>query len=331
MTRKLINLSLLLLLAWPVSAGVHKTSGKNTAAGKAAAAKPAAAKPVPTKAGPGNTVETKAGEVKASIWDGIPQHNIRTADIAVYTPVTGITTAQDTYDIFAPFDGRIEELHSDLFSFASQTTILTRMVSTEMAALLDSSSEESRKQTERRWQDVYSYTEIKPEIQGVVTNIYVEPGTRVNKGDRLFTIAKKVVIIGRNTEPLYSRLSGGLTANVEHARDPGAKFETKLVNFLSIKGSRLINRLWLEVTDLKDGIKIGEQFNGILFVGKSANTMLVPRLHILESGGRRFLITEIQTGLETAEETEILGHSSLYLEPFRPATEAKDGKDKKAR
>lgn len=302
MKRKPLNAALLLLLCSPA-----------LGAGPAAPAK-AAPRPAPA----------------AAPWEGAAQHSIKTGDIAVYTPVTGISTAQETYDIFAPFDGRIEELHTELFSFATTKTVLARMVSTEMAALLDSSSAESVKQTKRRWQDVYSYTEVKPETQGVVTNVYIEPRTRVNKGDRLFTVAKKVVIIGRNTEPLYSKLAAGMTARVKHARTD-EEFDTLLVNFLAIKGANLTNRLWLEVTDLGRGIKIGEQFNGTLLVGKSANTMLVPRGHIIDSGGKRFLITEIKTGLETGEETEILGHSSIYLEPTGRGGATQDGKNKKDR
>jgi len=310
MKRNTLNLALALLLAAPALAAGQSAPGRSAKA----PARPAAAKPAPA----------------APDWENAAQRSIRTGDIAVYTPVTGISTAQETYDIFAPFDGRVEELHTELFSFATTKTVLARMVSTEMAALLDSSSAESQKQTKRRWQDVYSYTEIKPETQGVVTNVYIEPRTRVNKGDRLFTVAKKVVIIGRNTEPLYSALAPGMTATVTHARTE-AKFDTVLVNFLAVKGTRRTNRLWLEVTDLGRGIKIGEQFNGSLLVGKSSNAMLVPRGHIIDSGGKRFLVTEIKTGLETEEETEILGHSSIYLEPPGTGDATQDGKNKKTR
>lgn len=297
MKRKLLNAAAALLLAAPALAQ------------KAPASAPAPAEPPD--------------------WKAAVQGAIKTGDITVVTPVTGVTTAQETYDVFAPFDGRVEEIHTELFSFATVKTTLARMVSTEMAALLDSSTEDSRKQTARRWKDVYDYTEIKPETQGVVTNVYAEPRTKVNKGDRLFTIAKKVVVIGRNTEPLYSALAAGMTAKVSHART-GEEFDTRLVNFLKLKGSPLHNRLWLEVVDLKDGIKIGEQFDGTLFVGTSENAMLVPRTHLVSAGGKRFLITEVKTGLETAEETEILGHSSVYLQP-PGAVEAKDGKTKKIR
>jgi hypothetical protein len=312
MKRNLINSVLLLALACPAFA--------------AGPAKPPAA----PKAAPASVQKAEAA---ASPWESAPQHSIRTGEIVVYTPVTGISTAQETYDIFAPFDGRVEEVQTEMFSFVTPKSILARMVSTEMAALLDSSSEESRKQTERRWQDVYSFSEVKPETEGVVTNVYIEPRTRVNKGDRLFTVAKKVVVIGKNTETLYSRLAPGMTAKVKHLRTE-AEFDTTLINFLRVKGAPGFYRLWLEVKDLKNGVKIGEQFDGSLFIGKSENAMLVPRRHIIDSGGKRFLVTEITTGLETAEETEILGHSSLYLEaPFTAAQapEAKDGKTKKVR
>lgn len=303
MTRKLINA--LPLLALPL-----------LAAGPRPAARPAAAPEARALAGP-------------------EQHSIKIGDIAVYTPVTGITTAQETYDVFAPFDGRLEEVRAELFEFVTPKTVLARMVSGEMAALLDSSTAEERKQTERRWQDVYSYTDVKPETGGIITNVYVQPKTVVGKGDRLFTVAKKVVIIGRNTEPLFSALAAGMRAEMGHVRNPDDTFDTKLASFIRLKDSPHFNRLWLEVTDLKQGIKIGEQFKGTLTVGKSSGAMLVPRGHIVNSGGRRFLITEITTGLETDEETEILGHTSVYLAPEYPGAgakaEAKDGKDKKSR
>ena len=308
MTRKLINALPLLALAL-LAAGPRPPAAK-------ADAKPAAA--------PAAARETRA-------LAGPVQHAIRIGDIAVYTPVTGITTAQETYDVFAPFDGRLEEVQAELFEFVTPKTVLARMVSTEMAALLDSSTADSRKQTERRWQDVFNYTDVKPETEGIVTNVYVRPKTVVGKGDRLFTVAKKVVIIGRNTEPLFSALSAGLTAEMGHVRNPDDTFVTKLTSFIRLKDSPNLNRLWLEVTDMKQGIKIGEQFKGTLTVGKSSGAMLVPRGHIVESGGKRFLITEITTGLETDEETEILGHTSVYLAPEYPGAEAKDGKTKKSR
>ncbi len=261
-------------------------------------------------------------------WAAAPGHTIKIGNIKVVSPVTGISTAQDTYDVFAPFDGRVEDVEAELFGFVRKKTLLARMVSTDMAALLDASPD-SQKLTEQRWKDIYKYTEIKPETEGVISDVYVKPGDRVSKGDRLFTVAKKVIIIGRNTAPLYSALAAGMKASVTHVRT-GARFDATLTNFLPVKGDPRTDRLWLQVNDLRAGIKIGEQFDGTLLVGESKHTMLVPRGDLIESGGRLFLVTEVKPGLQTADEVELLGHTSLYLEP-QTAAGADNGKDKKDR
>jgi hypothetical protein len=320
MTRKLINAAAALLLAAPAAAGQKAAPSARTQAkpAPAAVAAPAAA--------------AAPQETAAPPWLQVPaaeQKNIKKADIEVYTPVSGITTAQSTYDVFAPFDGRVEDMQAELFEYVTPKTMLARMVSTEMAALLDSATEDERKQTERRWEEMYKYVPINPQTAGIVTNIYVSPKTKVNKGDRLFTVARKVVVIGRNTEAVYSKLAKGMTAELAYARNPEIKLQTVLSDFIPLKNSPTFSRMWLEVTDLRDGIKIGEQFDGRLFVGRSSDTMLVPRGDIVVYGGRRFLVTEILPGLETADEVEVLGHSSVFL--GRPEQDQKDGKTKKDR
>ena len=253
------------------------------------------------------------------------EREIRTGSIEVYTPVTGVTTAQETYDVFAPFDGRVEEVHVELFNFVTPQTTLGRIVSKEMAALLDSTTEGGRKQTERRWQDVYKYYDIKPEAQGVVTNIYTSQKTPVYKGDRLFTVAKKVILIGKNTAPLYSKLATEMTADIQHYRT-AEKFKTRLTNFIRLKDSVYYNRLWLEVLDLRTGIRIGEQFDGSLFVGSKTGTRLVPRKNLLEKNGKKYLLLEVETGLITEEEAEINQTSNHYLEIKDHLKETEDGK-----
>jgi len=259
------------------------------------------------------------------------QKNIKKGTIEVYTPVSGIATAQDTYEVFATFDGRVEDLQVELFDFVTPKTLLARMVSTEMAALLDSSTEGERRQTEQHWEELYKFFPVRPENQGIITNIYVSPKTKVNKGDRLFTIARKVVVIGRNTGALYDPLAKGMTAELADARDPDRKLRTVLRDFIPIKSSPRFSRLWLDVADIREGIRIGQQFDGRLLVGKSEDTMLVPRGDLIEYGGRRFMLTEVTTGLETADEVELLGHTSLYLSQAPSAPEKSDGKTKKDR
>lgn len=323
--------AVLLLLAVPLAAQTARPAKKPAARKAAAKAAPAPAAQPAAPALP----EELAGSLQtlpaSANWldiDGLFQKSMKVGDIEVKTPVSGVTTAQDTYDIFAPFDGRVEDMQADLFQRVTPQTEICRMVSTEMAALLDASTEEDRRQTERRWKDVYQYHPVKPESAGVLTNIYVKPHTRVLRGDRLFTVARKVVMIGRNTQPLYSKLAKGMPAVIESRRDRDEKYQAALADFVVFKSSPLFNRLWLEVPDTKEGIRIGEPYEGELTVGYSSKAMLLPRQELLEHGGRRFMLVEIKTGLETEEELEILDRTPVYLAPAR---KKQDGQPQKQR
>ena len=161
---------------------------------------------------------TGAVQAEPPIIVGNTDQEIKKVDLDVFTKVTGLTTAQDTYDVYAPFDGRVEDVMVELLDLVKADAVIARMVSSEMAALLDSSGEDSRKQTEKHWQGVYEYYSVKAESPGIVTNVYVKPKTRVYKGDRLFTVAKKVAIIGKNTEKLYASLAPGMTAELVYKK-----------------------------------------------------------------------------------------------------------------
>ena len=244
-----------------------------------------------------------------------PERELKESDIEVYGKITGIATAKDTYDVFAPFDGRVEEVLAELLDFVTPQTTTARLVSTEMAALLDATSPAERKQTEKRWQDVYKYYDVKPDEQGIILNVYIKPKDKVYKGDRLFTMARKVVIVGKNTEPLYSPLAPGMTAEMVYDGDKSIKLKTTLSSFLPLEGRPLYNRVWLEALDLRSGIRIGERFNGYIFVGRSENVRLAPRTAIIEKNGRKYLAIEVETGLTTETETELTKSGLHFLSP----------------
>lgn len=270
-----------------------------------------------------------APALSTKVTVGEQEEEIERGDLDVFVKITGLSTVQDTYDIYAPFDGRIEDVLTELFTLVTPDTILAHMVSTEMAALLDSSTDDSKKQTEKRWKNVYDYYTLKPEFQGVLTNIYVKPKDRIYKGSRLFTVARKVVIIGKNTEPLYAKLANDMTAELVYTKDPDIKLKGILTNFIRIKDSPYFNRLWLEVMDLKTGLRIGEQFNGYLTIGRSEDTLIVPRSALFEKFGRKYLIMEVETGLSNDKDIEVLKPGLHYIKPVIQKAEPQDGKAKK--
>ncbi len=231
--------------------------------------------------------------------------NIRGGDMILYSKISAISTTQSSYDVYAPFDGRIEEVHAELFDTVDKDTVLATEFTTELAAMMDSTPESGKKQTRRRWQDTFQQYFIKPEEKGIITRIHVSPNTKVVAGDRLFTVSRKVLLIGRNTEPIYNPLFEGMTAEVEHHRT-GDTFSAKLVRFIPIKDKPYYYRLWLEVTDIKKGMAIGEQYDGNLTVAKSIGTRIIDRTDLIRHNGKKYVIIEVETGLETEKEIELI-------------------------
>ena len=240
---------------------------------------------------------------------------IKKDDLQIYLPVSGVTTAQDTYDVYAPFDGRIEEIRVELFELIDKKTILAQTVSSEMAAVIDSSAKNSKRHMERRWGNHFKYHNIKIKTRGIICNVYVKPMEMVHKGDRLFTIAKKVVIVGKNTKPLYSKLKKNLSATMMYGRDKSFRLDTVLTNFLPLGDDSLYYRMWLEAKKLKNKIKIGERFNGFLFVGQVEDSWIVPTNALIKIKNKNYLVIEAETGLSSHNNVEILRFGNHYIIP----------------
>jgi len=237
------------------------------------------------------------------------------SDLEVYVPVTGVSAAFDEIDIMAPFDGRVEKIIAEQFDFVEKEEVLASMVSTEMAAMIDTSHGLSRKQMEKRWKGIFDYYPIKSQWRGVITTVYVEPKQKVLKDERLFTLARKVMIIAKNVKPIFSPLSTGLPAKMHYSRDKSVKFETKVSRFMPLAVNSFYYRLWLDIENLSDDIIVGARFNGFLFLGRVEDAVIVPKNHIIKVGKRKFMMIEIETGLADEKKAEIKKRINNYIKP----------------
>ncbi len=243
---------------------------------------------------------------------------IEKGDLEIYIPIEGITTAQDTFDVLAPFDGRIEEVRAELFDLVDKKEILSKMVSGKMAAMLDSSSGMSKRQMKRRWGEVFKLYDTRAMDRGIVTHVYVKSKDTVRKGERLFTIARKVVLIGKNIKPIYSPLKKGLPANMRYLKNKRFKLKSVLTKFLPLQPNSFYYRLWLDTGKLKNKTKIGERFTGYLFIGRVEDARIVPTKSLINIQNKKYLIIEVETGLVTPETTELIRSGNHYIIPERP-------------
>ncbi|PIS46571.1 MAG: hypothetical protein COT17_07965 [Elusimicrobia bacterium CG08_land_8_20_14_0_20_51_18] len=246
------------------------------------------------------------------------EKTIKIGDIVITAEIKGTPSAYETYDIHSPFDGRIDEVMAELFDKVDKKTVLGRMVTKDMAAILDTANAadpESKKDIVKRWKGTFDYYSITPEEPGIVTNVYIKPRTYVNKGDRLFTVAKRMQIIATNTEPIYSDLSIGMKSSMFYVKDDAVTVDLTLKNFVPFKNKNRFYRLWLEVDELKERIKVGELFGGTLKIGESHDTKLLPKDEVLLYNGKRYVIMEVKTGLISENEVEILSPTMNYIRP----------------
>lgn len=244
---------------------------------------------------------------------------VEKGDLEIYIPIEGITSAQDTFDVVAPFDGRLEEVIVELFDLVDRKEILARMVSSEMAAMLDSSAGMSKKQMKRRWGQVFKLYDVKAMNKGIVTHVYVKSKDVINKGDRLFTIARKVILVGKNTKPVYCPLKNGLPATMKSLKDSSFKLKPVLTKFLPLQPNSFYYRLWLDTGKLRNKTKIGARFSGYLFVGRTEDARIVPTNALINIQNRKYLIIEVETGLVTPESTELLKSGNHYIIPKSPS------------
>ncbi len=240
---------------------------------------------------------------------------IEKGDLEIYIPIEGITTAQDTFDVLAPFDGRIEEVMAELFDLIDKNEILAKTVSTRMAAMLDASTKESKNQMLRRWEEIFKIYDIKTEYRGIVTHVYVKAKDTVNKGDRLFTIARKVVLIGKNTKPVYCPLQIGLPATMKYFKNTSFKLNSVLTKFVPLQPNSFYYRLWLDTGKLKNKTKIGARFTGYMFIGRTEDARIVPTKSLINIQNKKYIIIEVKTGLVTPASTELLKLGNYYISP----------------
>jgi hypothetical protein len=252
---------------------------------------------------------------------------IRRGDMELYAKFSGIATAQDVYDVYSPFDGRVEEVIGELFDFVTPKSVLAKMVSGEMAAMIDYTGQDNRAQMEKRWKGVFKIYDVKPEQTGIISAVHTEPKKTVTNGERLFTVARKILVIGRNTERLYYPPRAGMTARVQYARDSAVKLTARVTGVVPLADEPGFYRLWLEADQIKEKIRIGHQFDGDVFLGGASGVEIAPREAIVEKDGRKYLMTEIETGLMNFEEAEITRRGNAILLPEIPAV----GRQEKAR
>lgn len=266
---------------------------------------------------PGGTAALAAKNAAPVALKSPPAETVGKGTMDVYALFAGTTTAEDFLDVTAPVAGRVEEVMGQLFQWVNPKTTLAKLASLEMAAIIDASPKTSKETAGRKWKDVFGYYEIKPEQTGLIVSVYARPKKRFSENERMFTVARKITVIGKTLEPLYSRLKPGGKAALESA--DGTVEAEGTVKWVMPAAKDGTHRVGLEITSTAEGLQPGMFFKGKIHLGASKTAAMAPREAIISKNGKKFMILEVQTGLEDAKKIEITQGAEPGRVFLRPA------------
>ncbi len=229
---------------------------------------------------------------------------ISQGDFSVYTRFSGITAAAGIFDVPAPFDGRVDEITTELSRFVGTKTVLAKLASIEMAAMFDATPHASKEQTQNRWKNIFDYYNLTPEFGGIVIKIYVSPGSAVKRGEKLFSIARRIEVIGKTLEPVYSPLRPGLSAFIKPPPGSSSEIEAKVKWALTESGSDA-RQVGLDVISEKHQLMPNMNVEGSILLGEGKNIPLAPRNALIMFQNRHYMMIEVETGLSDSKTVEI--------------------------
>jgi|GEM_PF-1429820 len=235
--------------------------------------------------------------------------SVKSGELAIKVPFKGSSIAQDVVQITSPIEGRVMELYPKLFSPVGPDKLVAKLITKDLAAMLDASPEKGRSQLAERWKQVYKYQDVFADNAGVITNIYVRPNDDVYEGDALFDVAKKFMIVAKTTKRTYRDIHPGLEADVLHVKT-GRRYRAVIETVSKSKDSYI---LWLSLGEIPSEVRVGDAFSGDVLLVRKENTKTVPRDQIYEKNGKTYLMLEVETGLMTDEDVEIMEPKLNYL------------------
>lgn len=224
----------------------------------------------------------------------------------IYVRFAGTTTAEDLYDVTAPFDGKSKNVKAELFQWVDKGDVLGNLLSEEMTALLNASSgTRSRKEAEKKWSEVYDMSPVKAPESGIIVGLEMKEDGSFYEGDRLFLLARKIFIIAKTTNRLYVPLQLGLEGEVR--TQDGIKARAVVRKFLptGVDGQFLMR---LEVVSKNKGLQPGMTFQGDFALLERPGVAAVPTDAVVTKDGRQYVLTltPVDTGLRDERRSEVI-------------------------
>ena len=283
--------------------------------------------PFPDEPAPGAQEAVSTAAVQAEFARNFSQlefGKVQGPGMRISVRFAGTSVAEDFLDITAPFDGKITTLSAKLFQWTGKGDDLGVVASSEMAAMMASSS---KGKVDKDMSKVYNIAHLKAPATGLVVKVNVQKGSMVYEGDRLLTVARKFYILAKTAKKLYVPLQKGMDAELT-TRD-GFKVKARLDRFSEIESTgRYLLRL--EVVSRDASLQPGMVFSGEVILVDHPLAAKVPVSALFQHDGKTYLftMTEVETGMRDEGVMELTSGAQPDGEFIYPASLMKIGRGK---
>ncbi|MCX7905130.1 MAG: hypothetical protein N2446_00325 [Elusimicrobiales bacterium] len=241
--------------------------------------------------------------------NSLEEKSILNKEIKLEIEFSGITESYDEYDIKAEFDGSPMSIFVSTFQKINSNDVLIKFITGEAAALLKTAKDpQEKKEIINRWKNMMSFSDIKAPFSGIITKIYINNESFVNKGEKLITIARKMRVVAKNKEQLLIDPIPGLITTVETQNFK--KYKAILTNFIQEDKGKW--KLFFDLENFSD-LKGGEKIKGTLIIANKNNARVIPNSDIFEYNNKKYILIEFEPGIINENETEIISFKYNYL------------------
>ncbi|PCI40104.1 MAG: hypothetical protein COB53_01875 [Elusimicrobia bacterium] len=232
--------------------------------------------------------------------------------LTVRIKTQGTVRAEDIFRIRSSIEGRIEKISIKPDTWATSKTELGRMLTTELAAMLDSRSTTPSKTMEARWQRIFKPTAIRCPKLCYIMKVFAQEGKVVKPNALLMEAAHKLRIVGRVRPGDSKWVKKGQLVRYWPLNDPKNKVQGRIESFILDTQGETVEPggTFTILLSPRHFLPPNTEWEGEITIVAKKNVLRVPTDALLYHKGEIFLPVRVSTGVTSYGVTEITSGAS---------------------
>lgn len=235
---------------------------------------------------------------------------VKRGDLEIRVRVTGTVVPDDVFRIKSTIEGRVETVDSGTFTWKNADQPLSFLAHKELAAMIDSKTNQNIDLMEDRWQRVYRPTPVRcPDTCFILKN-FARKGTWVKPQTVMFEAARTLKMVARVRPEDAPWIRDGQDLVFWPLKDPKRRLKGRVTRYvLDIQGDKVSPGASFVLTMSPDRyFDPGTEWEGEIVPLSKKDVLIVPTGALVHGpDGATYLPVRVSTGITTAGLTELSG------------------------